>query len=156
MTFWPLDQKLCDLTMSVSSGKSGGLTVSPLPLWTQSGKFTQLVLSFPNCNCIQACSSQFTCTVHTCMLSRFSYVWLFATLWTIAHQALLSMGFYRQEYWSRLVCPPPGDLTNPGILTASLTSPALAGRFFTIGTTWETSKLHYIYIYIQLNYKYYI
>ena len=41
---------------------------------------------------------------------RFIHVWLFATLWTVAYQALLSMGFSRQEYWSGLPCPPPGDL----------------------------------------------
>ena len=59
------------------------------------------------------------------------------TLWTIAHQAPLSLGFSRQEYWSGLPCPPPGDLPNPGINPASLTSPALAGRFFTSGATWN-------------------
>ena len=58
------------------------------------------------------------------LLSR---VWLFATPWTIAGQTPLCMGFSRQEYWSGLPCPPPGDLPNPGILA----SPALAGRFFT-------------------------
>ena len=56
-----------------------------------------------------------------CLLSRFSCVRLFATPWTIAHQALLSMGFSRQEYWRGLPCPPPGDLLNPGIEPASLT-----------------------------------
>ena len=43
------------------------------------------------------------------------------------------MGFSRQEYWSRLPCPPPGDLPDAGIETMSLASPALGGRFFTIG-----------------------
>ena len=57
---------------------------------------------------------------------------------TIAHQApLLSMGFSRQEYWSGLPCPPPGDLLNPGIEPASLVSPVLAHRFFTTSATWE-------------------
>ena len=56
--------------------------------------------------------------------NRFSCVWLFVTLWVVAHQAPLSMGFSRQEYWSRLPCPPPGDLPDPGIEPASLTSPA--------------------------------
>ena len=50
-----------------------------------------------------------------CVLSRFSHVQLFVTPWTIAHQAPLSMGFSRQEYWSGLPCPPPGHLSNPGI-----------------------------------------
>ena len=66
-----------------------------------------------------------------CVLSRFSRVRLLATLWTGAHQAPLSMGFSRQEYWSGLLCPPPGDLPNPGTEPASLMSLALAGRFFT-------------------------
>ena len=75
-----------------------------------------------------------------CVVSWFSHVQLFATLWTIACQAPLSMGFSRQEYWSGLPCPPPGDLPNPGIEPASLTSPALAGGFFTTDTTWEIPK----------------
>ena len=66
-----------------------------------------------------------------CMLSHFSRVLLFATLWTIVCQAPLSMGFSRQEYWSRLPFPTPGDLPKPEIEPVSLASPALAGRFFT-------------------------
>ena len=58
-------------------------------------------------------------------------------LWVVAHQAPLSMGVSRQEYWSRLSHPPPGDLPNPGIKLASLMSPALAGRFFTTRATQE-------------------
>ena len=54
------------------------------------------------------------------VLSCFSRVQLFATLWTIVRQAPLSMGFSRQEYWSGLPCPPPGDLPNPGIESLSL------------------------------------
>ena len=54
---------------------------------------------------------------------------LFVTPWTVAHQALLSMGFSRQEYWSGLPCPPPRDLTDPGIKHVSFMSPALAGWF---------------------------
>ena len=60
-----------------------------------------------------------------------------AALWTVAHQVPLSMRFPRQEYWSRLPFPPPGDLPNPGIEPASLKSPALAARFFTTSTTWK-------------------
>ena len=66
-----------------------------------------------------------------CMLSYFSRVQLFVTLWTAARQVSLSMGFSRQEYWSGLPCPPPGDLPNPGIKPTSLMSPALAGKFYT-------------------------
>ena len=72
-----------------------------------------------------------------CVLSRFSHVWLFATPWTVALQAPLSMGFPRQEYWSGLLCPPPGDLPDPGLKPTSLMSPALAGRFSTTCATWE-------------------
>ena len=50
--------------------------------------------------------------------------------WTVACQAPLSMGFPRQEHWSGLSFPPPGDLPDPGIEPLSLMSPALAGRFF--------------------------
>ena len=71
--------------------------------------------------------------VHACC--HFRRVRLFATLWTLAHQAPLSMGFSRQEYWSGLPCPPPGDLLDPGIEPGSLESPTLAGRFFTKSMT---------------------
>ena len=60
-----------------------------------------------------------------------------ATPLTVACQVPLSMGFPRQEYWSELPFPPPGDLPNPGIKPASLMSPALVGRFFTTSSTWE-------------------
>ena len=50
-----------------------------------------------------------------CALSCFSCIWPFVTPWTIAHQAPLSLGFARQEYWSGLSCPPPGALPDPGI-----------------------------------------
>ena len=69
-----------------------------------------------------------------CVLSRFSHVQLSVTIWTVAHQAPLSMEFSRQEYWSGLPCPPPGDLPDPGIEPKSLMSPALAGAFFTTST----------------------
>ena len=68
------------------------------------------------------------------MLIRFSHVLLFVTPWTVDHQAPLSMGFYRQEYWSRLPCPSPEDLPSPEIEPIS---PALAERFFTTSATWQ-------------------
>ena len=71
------------------------------------------------------------------MLSCFSHVQLFVTLWTVASEASLSMGFSRQESWSGLPCPPPEDLPDPVIEPASLMSPALADGFFTISATWE-------------------
>ena len=60
----------------------------------------------------------------TCVRAKSIQLCLFATLWTIAHQAPLSMGFSRQEYWSGLPCSPPGDLPNPGIEPTSLISAA--------------------------------
>ena len=71
-----------------------------------------------------------------------SCVQLFATPWTVTLQPSLSMRFPRQEYWSGLPCPPPGDLPDPGIKPASLMSPALAGRFFTIWATREAQQSH--------------
>ena len=70
-----------------------------------------------------------------CMLSSFSRVRHFATLWTAAHQGPLSLGFSRQEYCSGRPRPPPGDPPHPGIELVSLTSPALADRFFTASAT---------------------
>ena len=67
------------------------------------------------------CLSRSTCV---CMLR---YGWLLATPCTVACQAPLSMGFFRQEYWSGLPLPSPGDLPNSGIEPGSLTSPAFAG-----------------------------
>ena len=62
------------------------------------------------------------------------------TLWTIVHQASLSMRFSRQEYWSWLPCPPLGDLPDPRIEPVFLMSPASAGRFFTTSATWEAPE----------------
>ena len=59
-----------------------------------------------------------------CLLSCFSGVQLFATSWTVALQAPLSIGFSRQQYWSGLPCPCPGDLPDPGI-KASLQAASL-------------------------------
>ena len=84
------------------------------------------------------------------MLRRFSHVQLFVTPWTVACQAPLSVGFPRQEYWSGLPFPSPGDLPDPGIEPVSLTSPAwaLAGRFFTTITTWVMyHKIHQFKVY---------
>ena len=68
------------------------------------------------------------CILSAGMLSCFSRVQLFVTLWTVAHQVPLSVEFSRQEYWNGLPFLPLGDLSDPGIKP---TSPALAGRFFT-------------------------
>ena len=65
------------------------------------------------------------------VLAKWLQSCLTLTLWTVARQAPLSMGFSKQEYWSGLPCPPPGDLPDPGIKPMSLTSPALAYGLFT-------------------------
>ena len=81
-----------------------------------------------------------------CGIHLYVYVWAqslscvlhFVTLWTVDCQALLSMKFFRQEYWSGLPFPTPVDLPNSRIKPASLTSPALA---FTTSTSWEALKV---------------
>ena len=76
------------------------------------------------------------------MLSHFSHVQLFATWWTVAHQAPLSMWFSRQEHWSTLLWPPPRDLPDPGIKSLCLASPTLAGGFLTTSSTFmETLEI---------------
>ena len=77
------------------------------------------------------------CCTPVCMLSHFRGVQHIATVWTVAHQAPLFMGFSRQEYWSGLPCLPPGDLPNPGMEPTSLISLALTDGFFITSTTWE-------------------
>ena len=74
------------------------------------------------------------------------------TLWTVACQVPLSVGFSRQEYWSELSWPPPGDLPDSGTEPASLMSPALAGRFFTTSATWEAPHIWY-YILVIWNFN---
>ena len=69
--------------------------------------------------------SVYFCFANACMLSCFSRVWLFTILWSAACQAPLSMGFSRQEYWSRLPCSFPGDLPDPGIEPLSPMAPEL-------------------------------
>ena len=76
------------------------------------------------------------------MLSRFSHVQFFATLWTVC-QAPLSMGFSRQEYWNCLPFPSPGDLPESGFELVSPVSPALAGGFFTIDPPGKSDNEYY-------------
>ena len=71
------------------------------------------------------------------MQSRFNCVQFFATPWTVACWAPLSLGFSRQRYWSGLPFPHPGDLPDPGIEPVSLMSPVLSGGFFTTSTIWK-------------------
>ena len=94
--------------------------------------------------CMRGESGKERTRVCVCALSHFSRVRLSAAPWTAAPQAPLSMGFFRQEYWSGVPCPPPGDLPDPGMEPASLTSPALASRFFTTRAAWETRICVYV------------
>ena len=87
-----------------------------------------------------------------CVLTCFSHVWFFATPWTVACQATLSMRFSRQEYWSVLPCSHPGDVPNPGIDPASLMSltSCLAGSFFTTSNIWKApNPCMHIWIFLQ-------
>ena len=112
----------------VNSGSPGG---RELQFESQLGHSLPVTLSSHATSlCLRFC-------IYVCALSCFSCVWLFATPWTIASQALLSMGLSRQEYWSGLPCSPPGDLPDPGIETVVLTSCALAGGLFITSAAWE-------------------
>ena len=102
------------------------------PSCTQEGrKFKRQMKGSCSLDCLS--HWRFCCAGLNCL----GRVWLFVTLWTIACQALLSIGFSRQEYWSGFPCPSVRNLPNLGITPASLMSPALAGRFFTNSITWE-------------------
>ena len=71
-----------------------------------------------------------------------SHIQPFVISLTVAHRAPLCMNFSKQEYWSGLPFPTPGDLPDPEMEPASLVSPALAGEFFTASTTWEAQFWH--------------
>ena len=73
------------------------------------------------------------------VLTCFSHVWLYVALWNVIYQALLSIGFSREEYWTGLPCPSPRDLSHPGTEPMHLTSPALEGRFFIPGS-WKKQE----------------
>ena len=86
------------------------------------------------------------------MLSCFSHVSLFATLWTVGCKPPLSMGFSRQEYWSGLPCPLPGDLPDPGTEPVSLMSLALAGSLYHqchLGSTWGWGEGEYLLLLLR-------
>ena len=113
------------------SQKQKHVTTCPLPPpWPQSiqGSAPQPQPHFRVCPAPSSMATDHLIWVSLAwMLSRFSHVWLFVTLWTIAHKVPLSMRFSRQEYWSGLPCPPPWYFPDPGIEPTSLPSPALAG-----------------------------
>ena len=111
------------------SGKCSLVVTQEQDRW----KFTNIKVVFKKIHtlCMSMCA---------CALSHFSRAQLFGTLWTVARQAPLSMGFSRQECWSGLPFPSPGDLPYPGIKPVSLMSPALAAGFFTTGATWKNPQ----------------
>ena len=74
------------------------------------------------------------------------HVLFFVTLWTIAHQAPLSTGFSRQEHWSRLPCPPPGDLPDSGIKSTSLGAPTLEAESLPLNH--QESPIEHFYIHL--------
>ena len=78
------------------------------------------------------------------MISHFSSVRLFATLWTVAHQVPLSMGFSRQESWSELPCPPPGDLPDSGTEPLFLMPPILVGGLLPLVPPGKSLCLFYV------------
>ena len=100
------------------------------------------------CMDIHVCSlglSVYFCFANACVLSCFSHVWLFATLWAAARQAPLSMGFSGQEYWSGLPCSSPGDLLDPGIEPLSPMAPELQVDSLPL-SHWGSSRLSKSYI----------
>ena len=84
---------------------------------------------------------------HACMLSHFSYVWLFATPWTQPTGLLCPWDSLKQEYWSRLPCPLPGYPPDPGIKPVSLISLALAGGIFTTEPPGKALFCPYMFIF---------
>ena len=101
----------CSTKAAIDNTETSGNCYVPINLFTKTG--------------IQSTSYSLP-TLHVCMLSRFSHVWLFATLWTVAHQAALSKGISKQEYWSGFPCPPaPGNLPETGIKPVSPVAPVL-------------------------------
>ena len=93
-------------------------------LFSKMGIIILIMLAVCVCVCVYTCVCETVCVL--------SCVWHFATAWTVVHQPPLFMGFPRQERWHGLPFPSPGYLPNPGVKSASLVSPAFAGRFFTV------------------------
>ena len=93
-------------------------------------------------------SVQYMVYVYVCVLSCFSCARLSATLWTVAHRAPLCMGFSRQEYWSGLPCPPPGDSSQSRDQICVSCVSCLTSGFFTTSTTGKSSMCIYVCIYL--------
>ena len=116
-----LDENHCEVCLSWK----GKLSVSPCEYQGRTHEAADMQASsnwLCNDRDVHSLNIPFTQLELCQLLSR---VWLLATLWTVACQAPLSMGFSRQEYWSRLPFPPPEDIPDSGIKPASPVSPAL-------------------------------
>ena len=127
-----LVQGLCTRSLFFLEHSPWNFCTLKMPSWTTSFKRVLQPQPSVSSHSVSFSAQAFLLYYIVCMyvLSRFSHVQLFATLWTVAHQVLLSMEFSRQEYWSGLSCSPPGDLLDPGIKPMPLMSPALADGFF--------------------------
>ena len=80
--------------------------------------------------------------MYACVLGCFSHVQLFVTPQSVACKAPLSMGFFRQEYWTGLPCPPPGECSPPRDRACISCVSCHAGGFFTTSKTWKALYLH--------------
>ena len=101
--------------------------IQNLSFWKGNIKRNQNIILCPR---MEARQLSFVDTSACVCAQSLSRVWLFVTPWTVAHQASLSMGFSRLQYWSGFSFPSPGALPDPGIEHVSPVSPALAGGFF--------------------------
>ena len=99
------------------------------------------------CVCVCVCMC-----MHACALSHFNHIPLFVTLWTVACQALLSMGFSRQEYWNGWLCCPPGALPDPGMEPTSLVS-CIGRQLLTTSATWEALSVSIDLTILDFQYK---
>ena len=126
-----LVQGLCTCSLFFLEHSPWNFCTLEMPSWTTSFKRVLQPQPSVSSHSVSFSAQAFLLYYIVCMyvLDRFSHVQLFATLWTVAHQVLLSMEFSRQEYWSGLSCSPPGDLLDPGIKPMPLMSPALADGF---------------------------
>ena len=115
-TYQTPDKRILSLSKCSLVGIPSTSLHTPVALKEFSCSHWNLEFMFPSC---------FMKHVPACMLCHFSCIWLFATLWTLALQVPLSMGFSRQKHWSELPCPLPGDLANPGIKLMFLVAPTL-------------------------------
>ena len=120
------------LTHLLKLGHSLGSVLTPSPLLLVN--FTRLWSYLWQCLLKEHMWSPVCVCMHSVMSN-------FATPWSVTRQAPLSMEFSRQDYWSGLPFPPPGDLPKPEVKPASLASPALAGELFISCTTWEVLGL---------------